>query len=159
MAGAIINGNYYSYADCEASLLNLSFVGFTSANYSDDIGHEYVRGAARNPLGTTSGNITPKCDMTYLLPAWNTLLATLQDLGTPGGWRRTMFDMSFSYAAAAGLPTITDLVPGCQIKEVTADQSQGDGALVRKLVLFPSGQILWNGSPSIIETQIAFAAG
>ena len=36
MAGATINGNYYSFADAECALLNLAFVGFTTANYGDD---------------------------------------------------------------------------------------------------------------------------
>ena len=85
MAGATINGNYYSFADAECALLNLAFVGFTTANYGDDEGMEYVRGAARNPLGTTAGNITPKGDITFLLPAWNTLLAQLIALGAPWG--------------------------------------------------------------------------
>ena len=160
MAGATINGNYYSFADTECALLNLTFVGFTTANYGDDEGMEYVRGAARNPLGTTAGNITPKGDITFLLPAWNTLLAQLIALGAPwGGWRRMPMDIAFSYSAAAGLPTVTDIVPGTRIKEVMADQSQGDGPLTRKLTLFPSGQILWAGQPSILEPQIAFAAG
>jgi hypothetical protein len=159
MAGATINGNYYSFADCECQLLNLAFVGFTSANYSDDVAIEYVRGAARNPIGTTFGELTPKGDMTFHLPAWNTLLAALIALNTPGGWRRTMLDLTFSYSAAAGLPTITDVVPGCQIGTVSADQASGNASLMRKIVLFPSGQILWNGTPSIVETQIAFAAG
>ena len=159
MAGATINGNYYSFADCESQLLNLAFVGFTSANYSDSVAIEYMRGASRLPLGTTMGELTPKGDMTFFLSAWNTLLAALQALGTPGGWRRSMIDLTFSYSAAAGLPTITDVVPGCQIGEVTADQSAGNAGLMRKIVLFPSGQILWNGAPSIVETSIAFAAG
>ena len=159
MAGATVNGNYYSFADIEAQALGLAFVGFTSVSYSDTVAIEYMRGAARNPIGTTMGELTPKGGITFHRPAWNTLLATLQALGTPGGWRRTMMDLTVSYSSAAGLPTITDVIPGCQIGEVDSDQSSGSGGLMVKLALFPSGQILWNGLPSIVETQIAFAAG
>ncbi len=162
MAGAIVNGNYYSFADIETSLLGLSFVGFTAISYGDEVDIEYVYGAARNPIGTTAGNVKPKGSITFLLPAWNVLLGALQSsplAAQYGGWRRIPIDISVSYSAAAGLPTVTDLIPGCRIKEVDADGSQGSKPLERKVMLFPSGQILWNGQPSILEPNAAFAAG
>lgn len=160
MAGATINGDYYAFADIELTVGSLLFVGVKTINYGDDEGREYVRGTARNPIGMTAGGITPKGDIEFYLPAWNTLLAALQDAGADvGGWRRVALDITVSYSTAAGLPTVTDLIPGCRLKEVEASQSQSDAPLTRKLVLFPSGQILWNGQPSIIEPQVQFAVG
>ena len=162
MAGAIVNGNYYSFADIEASVFNLSFVGFTAVEYGDEVDTELVYAAARNPVGATAGNIKPKFSITFLRPAWNTLLATLQ--GSPeaeqyGGWRRIPINISVSYAAASGLPTVTDIIPGVRFKDVDSSNSQGSKALEIKIVGQPSGQILWNGQPSVIEPNAAFAAG
>jgi hypothetical protein len=160
MAGAVINGEYYSFADIELTVGGLYFIGVKTINYGDDEGREYVRGTARNPIGMTAGSITPKGDIEFYLPAWQTLLTALTIEGLLfGGWRRVPIDVTVSYSAAAGLPTMTDVIPGVRLKEVDASQSQGDGALTRKLTLFPSGQILWNGSPSIIEPQTLFAVG
>jgi hypothetical protein len=160
MAGAIVNGDYYAFADIEAGFssgLNLSIIGLKSINYSDDEGMEYVYGTARNPIGTTAGVIKPKGEIEFLLPAWNVFLAKLIAQGTPGGWRRLKIDITVSYSAASGLPTVTDVIPGCKLKEVTSDNSQSDAALTRKVMLFPSTQILWNGQPSIVEPQVLFA--
>ena len=161
MGGALINGDYYAFADIEVAFadLNLTIIGLKSINYSDDEGMEYVYGTARNPIGTTAGVIKPKGEIEFLKPAWSVFLAALQAQAqnTPGGWRRTKVDITVSYSAASGLPTITDVIPGCKFKEISADNSQSDAALTQKVMLFPSGQILWNGSPSIEEPQVLFA--
>lgn len=163
MAGAIVNGDYYAFADIEAVLqsgVNLSFVGMKSITYKDDEGMEYVYGAARNPIGTTAGVIKPSGEIEFYKPAWNTLLAQLVFLGqNVGGWRRLKIDITVSYSAASGLPTVTDVIPGCKIKMVEGGGSQSDAPLTQKVELFPSGQILWNGQPSIIEPQVLFADG
>lgn len=160
MAGVLVNGDYYAFADIETSLgsgVNLSIVGMKSINYSDDEGMEYVYGTARNPIGTTAGVIKPKGEIEFFKPAWNTLLAQLISLNVPGGWRRLKIDITVSYSAASGLPTVTDVIPGCKIKMVDASNSQSDAPLTQKIELFPSGGILWNGQPSIVEPQVLFA--
>jgi hypothetical protein len=160
MGGAIVNGDYYAFADIEVGFgsgLNLTIIGMKSINYSDDEGMEYVYGTARNPIGTTAGVIKPKGEIEFLKPAWNVFLSQLQAQGTAGGWRRLKIDITVSYSAASGLPTVTDVIPGCKLKEITSDNSQSDAALTQKVMLFPSGQILWNGQPSILEPQVLFA--
>jgi hypothetical protein len=162
MAGAFVNGQYYSFADIEVGLFGFSWVGFTAINYGDDMEQEYVYGAARNPIGSTAANIKPKGSITFLRPAWNTLLGQL--VASPyaaqyGGWRRIPIDISVSYSSASGLPTVTDVIPGCQLKEIDADATQGAKPLEVKIGLHPSGQILWNGQPSVIESNLSYAVG
>lgn len=162
MAGAIINGSYYSFADIEANIAGLTFVGFTAISYGDEIDMELVYGAARNPIGMTAGNVKPKGSITFLRPAWNTLLSALQSspaAKTYGGWRRIPIDLAVSYSSASGLPTVTDIIPGCRLKDLESDSSQGSKPLEIKIALIPSSGILWGGQPSIIEPGVAFAAG
>jgi hypothetical protein len=162
MAGAFVNGNYYSFADIETNIFGLSWVGFTAISYDDDIDMEQVYAAARQPVGSTAGNLKPKGSITFLRPAWNTLLAALQASSLAseyGGWRRIPIDISVSYASASGLPTVTDIIPGCRLKEIGSDNSQGSKPSEIKIGLFPSAGILWNGQPSIIEPAVAYAAG
>ena len=162
MAGAIINGNYYAFADIQASIFSMSWVGFTAVSYGDEIDMELVYAAARQPVGATAGNVKPKGSITFLRPAWNTLLAALHaspEAAQYGGWRRIPMNISVSYAAASGLPTVTDIIPGCRLKDIDSDSSQGAKPLEVKIALLPSAGILWNGQPSIVEPQVAFAAG
>ena len=64
-----------------------------------------------------------------------------------------------SYSSASGLPTVTDIIPGCRLKDLESDSSQGSKPLEIKIALIPSSGILWGGQPSIIEPGVAFAAG
>jgi hypothetical protein len=167
MAGAFVNGEYYAYGDIELTLVPNTggpaglYIGLKEINYSDELGRSYVRGAARLPLGTTSGRYEAKCEVFMYLPAWLTFLNTvLIPLGPIyGGWKRIPFTISASYTAVAGLPVNTDTITNATIKMVDAAQSESEEALGRKITFFPQG-VLWGGVvASILEPQKAFAIG
>jgi hypothetical protein len=161
--GALINGEYFAFADISLGFEGAQIVAIKAINYSDTLGRVYVRGAARKPIGSTSGRYEPKADFEIYLPTWNILLPILQAQGIPwGGWRRFPFDISVSYAsdqAASSLQVTTDVISQCTIKDVEAAQTESDEPLARKIVLFPQ-EVLWGGvQTSIIEPEKLFSIG
>ena len=163
MSGAYVNGEYFAFADISLGFEGAPIIGIKAINYSDTLGRVYVRGAARKPIGTTSGRYEAKGDFEIFLPTWQTLLAILQVQGLPwGGWRRFPFDISVSYAsdqAASSLQVTTDVISQCTIKDVEAAQSESDEPLARKIVLFPQ-EVLWGGTiSSVLEPEKLFSIG
>lgn len=158
----LVNGNYFSFQDVTLRINGLAFLGFKSLNYKDNLGREYVRGAARVPLGITAGRYEASLDFELFLPQANFLLTTLGP-----GWRGLPNLVSVSYApglaslasAVSFLAATTDIIPGVYFTELDASNSEGEGGLTRKFSGKIPGQILWNGVPSLIETNTIGAVG
>jgi hypothetical protein len=163
MAGAFVNGEYFAFADIFFSFQGLPIIGIKSINYSDTLGRKYVRGAARKPIGTTSGQYEATCDFEIYLPVWNTILPIIQELGLPfGGWKRYPFDINVSYASDQPTSTLiptSDLITTATIMKVDVAQSESDEPLVRKITMFPQ-EVLWGGAESsVLEPEKMFSIG
>ena len=163
MAGAFVNGEYFAFADITFSFEGLPIIGIKSINYSDTLGRKYVRGAARKPIGTTSGQYEATCDFEIYLPVWITLLPQIQALGFAyGGWKRCPFNITVAYASdqpSSTLTTSSDLITNATIMKVDVAQSESDEPLVRKITMFPQ-EILWGGAlSSVLEPEKTFSIG
>ena len=163
MAGAFVNGEYFAFADIIFSFEGLPIIGIKSINYSDTLGRKYVRGAARKPIGTTSGQYEATCDFEIYRPVWITLLPQIQALGFAyGGWKRCPFSINVAYASDQPSSTLiptSDLITNATIMKVDVAQSESDEPLVRKITMFPQ-EILWGGAlSSVLEPEKTFSIG
>jgi len=145
-----VNGNAYAFCNIEL-WTPLPIAGIKAVNYKDSLGRKEVRGTLSVPIGTTRGNYTASGDIEFYLHAGVIAVTSIP------GWRQAQNTLVINYGPNDfGLIT-TDTIPVCFFTEYSADQSEGEDALTRKLGLMIPQQILWNGVPSIIE-PFAFIA-
>lgn len=150
LVSPLVNGQYFSYADITFQVNGLLFAGHKSINYKDSLSREKVRGAARVPLGLSAGRYEATGDFEMYLDAANLMVTTMGP-----GWRQIPIVATISYGPNPGMniPMVTDVIPGFYIGDYEASNSESDDPLSRKFTMHIPGQILWNGSPSIIETS------
>lgn len=163
-----INGQYYSFADIEARITGLGsiftaalFVGYTSINYNDKLGRAYVRGTARMPLGSTSGQYEAAGDIEFHKPQADRLI---QGLGP--NWRQLPLTLTVSYSSIGplgtpGLPVSTDVINTAYLTDLDAPNADGTESLKRKFSLFIVGGIQWAGVPTsgFVEVKFPLAVG
>jgi hypothetical protein len=160
----VVNGQYFSWSDIELTVLlpaPMTFAGVKAINYSDNLSKKLVYGTAATPIGTTKGRYEAKGDIELWLPQANLMLTTMGP-----GWKQVPINITASYVSsgqfglpAGGLPqpVITDTIPGCFLTALDAAQGSGDEPLSRKFGLTITGQIYWNGIPSLIEPLLIIA--
>jgi hypothetical protein len=163
---ALILGDYYSFQDIACSPFGaLPMVGFKSINYSDELGRQWVRGTARQPIGRTAGHYTPTMEIEMYLPGYLTFMALLSAAGLfAGGWMRVAADWTVSYGGTGpfgiSIPVTTDVIPGCVVTKNEVQQAEGEEPLTRKITLMPGGPIIWGfGGPGVIEPNVLTAIG
>lgn len=148
-------GAFYSYSNIELSVNGLIFAGVKAINYKDNLGRQFVRGTAMQPLGMTQGRYEAHGDIELYLNAFLQLVTTVGP-----GWRQTPITATITYGpnlAMAPLPFVVDVIPSFWLGEVDASQSESEDALTRKFTMHIPGQILWGLIPSILEPQILAA--
>ena len=152
----LINGDYFAFTNIELNFNGLLFAGVKSINYSDTLGRSKVRGTAKVPLGVTAGHYEAQGDMELYLNAAQLLITSLGP-----GWKQIPGIITVSYGPNVGMipPAVVDVIPGVLLSSMEASNGEGEDALTRKFNLVIPGQILWNGIPSIIETNILAAIG
>lgn len=148
-------GAFYSYSNIELSIRGLIFAGVKSINYKDNLGRQFVRGTAMQPLGMTQGRYEAHGDIEMYLEGFALLVTTIGP-----GWRQQPVTATITYGpnlAMAPLPFLVDVIPTFFFGEVDASQSESEDALTRKFTMHIPTQIILAGIPSILEPQILAA--
>lgn len=157
-----ILGPYYSYSNIELTVNGLQIAGIKSINYKDNLGRQFVRGTAMQPLGLTQGRYEASGDFEIYLEGFQLLMSATAAvaIATGGSFRQVPITATIAYGpnlAMAPLPFILDIIPAFFIGEITADNSESEDALTRKVQMLIPTQIQWGGVPSIIEPQVLAA--
>jgi len=141
MAGPIINGVAYDFANCEININGDTFVDVSKIDYSDPLepGRQY--GTHPQATSRSTGQLKPTASMTV---AKATAVAIRAKLGP--GYKTKRFDIVVNYSAE-GQDMITDTLTGVRIKDCKASAS-GTDPLNEDFDLDPAA-ILMNGLSSI----------
>lgn len=141
----LINGDFYSYADIEVSIVGLTvpvplgiYAGIKSINYGHKLGRAYVRGTNREPLGMSSGQYEPSADFEMFTPQANLFMAALGP-----GYMQVPFSVVVNYTTTQ-LGIVSDSIVGAYITEVSKSNSESVDATTVKFTLMPQ-RILLNG--------------
>jgi Asp-tRNA(Asn)/Glu-tRNA(Gln) amidotransferase C subunit len=130
----LINGYRYSWASVAAILGAGSFTqelsGLKSINYATEVSRGEARGAGRQRLGWTAGNVAHTASLEMLKEEYMNLVEQLSAIGP---FLDQVFDIPVSYTENG--VTKTDKVVGCRIKKDAHDHAQGTDALVVKIDL------------------------
>lgn len=122
----LINGRRYSWASIEVKVAGRILTGITEVSYKNTVEREGVRGAGRQKLGTTEGDLDSEASMTLLAEDYYALL----DLLAPN--KVGAFDKQFTVVVSYTAPnnaTITDTIVGASLKEGDHSHSRGTEAL------------------------------
>ncbi len=118
MAGPIINGVAYDFANVEVNVNGDTFVDVSKIDYSDPLepGRQY--GTHPQATSRSTGQLKPSASMTLAKATANAIRAKLGN-----GYKLVKFDVVVTYAAE-GQDLITDSLKGVRIKD---DKSSASG--------------------------------
>lgn len=137
----LINGYRHSWASIEMKVLGRIITGVTEISYKNTVESEEVRGAGRQVLGETEGDLASEASMTLHKEDYYALLDALAPDKTGA------FDARFTVVVSYTAPnnrTYTDTILGARIKEGDHSHSRGTEGLTVTCPLSCRG-ILENG--------------
>ena len=141
----LIPGQTFSFVSIE-TYLPLPVAGIKTISYKDNLTRKAVRGTSSVQIGLTQGQYEASGEIEVYLRA-----AILAGLFTPGV-RQVPRDIVVTYGPNGDGLMCVDTLPNVLFGDIDASQSEGDDPLTRKFSLIIPQQILWNGSPTLIET-------
>jgi hypothetical protein len=138
----LVNGIRYSFASIEIMLPSIGkrYVGFNSINYEDLLDPGKAWGTSQMKIGRTAGKHDPSADMEMFLQEADDFMQALSATGGDNallkgaGVGLIPFGISVAYSEV-GSPTITDVIEGARITNISKKRGQGTDALVTSFKL------------------------
>lgn len=148
----LLPGNSFAFVNIE-TYLPLPVAGIKMISYKDTLSRKEVYGTASVQIGLTRGQYKASGELEVYKAA-----AIQAGLFFPGV-RQTPRDIVVTYGPNGNGLMQVDTLPGVMFGDIDTDNSEGDDPLTTKFSLIIPNQILWNGSPTIIETFSLIAIG
>jgi hypothetical protein len=143
MPGVTVNCVPYDWGCLEAGVSGIVLPGLRSIEYGNSVEDEYVKGAGREPLDYTDGQLEPKeVKLTVLESDYRALIG-----GLGPGYMFKRFPISVSYGYT-GQPMIVDQLYECRIKDDAHSHSHGASGLEVSLTLRTRKCIMAGVSPA-----------
>lgn len=146
----LIPGNTFAFANIE-TYTPLPTAGIKRISYKDNLTRGDVYGTGSVQIGLTRGKYKASGEIEVYLKA-----AILAGWLGPG-IRQAPRPIVITYGPNGDGLMNVDTIPVAFIGDIDGDQNEGDDAITRKFSLIIPQQILWNGSPTIIETFTSIA--
>lgn len=127
----LINGNRFSWASIVCSAIDEDLTGLRSISYKTNVARSEVRGAGRQRLGFTAGNVSHDASFSMLKEEWENFVSKLDSFGP---YLDQVFDIVVTYTDDNNT-TRTDFLVGCRIKGESDDRSNGTDGLEVKVDL------------------------
>lgn len=146
----LIPGQTFSFTSIE-TYTPIPTAGIKRISYKDNLTRGDVYGTGSVQIGLTRGKYKASGEIEVYLKA-----AILAGWLVPGA-RMVPRPIVITYGPNGDGLMNVDTIPIAFIGDIDGDQNEGDDAITRKFSLIIPQQILWNGSPTIIETFSAIA--
>lgn len=125
-----VNGKEYDHSSCRVYVGSTQRKGIKSISYGQGRdGEQYIYGTSRQPIARTKGMYKPKeVSATYYRSEWEEIRRALG-----AGFLDKVHDITIQ-RAEPGMPSVTDLIKGAQIKDDDHDSQEGGNAHEVKVV-------------------------
>lgn len=153
IASTLINGRRYSFSSLEFSLVKPDgdselFIDVSAISYGRALTIEFVRGAARNPIGVTAGDYEPP-DASVTMGKSTFTQGIVEGIGA--GWLGSTIRIVAKYADV-GEPLTVDEIDAV-IQGAQEDHSSGAAAL-NVVIALKVLNLQTNGVPDIGEPTV-----
>lgn len=148
----LIPGNTFSFVNIE-TYTPLPTAGIKRISYKDNLSRADVYGTGSVQIGLTRGKYKASGEIELYLSA------AIQAGWLTPGIRMVPRPLVITYGPNGNGLMNVDTIPVCLIGDIDADNNEGDDPSTRKFSLIIPQQILWNGTPTIVETFTSIAIG